>query len=75
MLLLCLTTMLSTACGPAPDSPVVAAPDPCVSFSRIHGTDAQVDDAKRSPESRRTWRPLFDQLNAHNDVWERMCLR
>lgn len=75
MLLLCLTTMLSTGCGPAADSRAITAPDPCVSFNRIQGTDAQVDDAKRSPDSRKVWRPLFDQLNAHNDVWDRTCAR
>lgn len=75
MLLLCLTMTLSTGCGPAADNRIVATPNPCVSFSRITGTDAQVDDAKRSPKSRKVWRPLFDQLNAHNDVWDRTCAR
>jgi hypothetical protein len=75
MLLLCLMTTLSSGCGRVADSRVVAAPDPCVSFNRIQGTNAQVDDAKRSAESRKVWRPLFDQVNAHNDVWERTCGR
>ena len=35
----------------------------------------QVDDANRSPESRRTWRPFFNQTNAHNDVFDATCLR
>ncbi|WP_215905906.1 hypothetical protein [Reyranella massiliensis] len=28
------------------------SPDPCARFSRLEMTDAQVDDARRSPESR-----------------------
>lgn len=38
-------------------------------------TDAQVDDAKRSAESRQTWRPFFNQTNAHNDVFDETCLK
>ena len=38
-------------------------------------TDAQVDDATRSPESRQIWRPFFNQTNAHNDVFDATCLK
>lgn len=67
------TTLLSSACAPAPV--MVLSADPCARFSRLEMTDAQVDDAKRSPESRQTWRPFFNQTNAHNDVFDATCLK
>jgi len=54
---------------------MVLSPDPCARFSRLEMTDAQIDDAKRSPESRQTWRPFFNQTNAHNDVFDATCLK
>ena len=66
------TTLLSSACAPVPA--VVLSPDPCARFSRLEMTDAQVDDATRSPESRQIWRPFFDQTNAHNEVFDATCL-
>lgn len=65
------TILLSSACAPAPEIHVNV--DPCLIFTPAPVTDAQVDDAKRSAESKKIWRPLFDWLNTYSDTREAQC--